>query len=69
MKIFLVYYKGSYLGGKAVVMARSRKEALSMVRNHEDTTLFKDIDIADEIDLDHWSAIAPKMIYHDNGDP
>ena len=68
MKIYHVQYKGAERGGDAVVMARSRQEAMHMVREHPDTVLFKDIDVQEVVDLDHCSSIAPKMIYHDNGD-
>ena len=62
--VYKVEYDGSWLGGKAVVTARTRGEAIELVRGHEDTVGFTGVKVEIiEIDLK-----TPKVLYNDNGD-
>lgn len=42
MKLFLVTYSGSWMGGRAVAVAKNEDEAIELVRNDSNTSNFTD---------------------------
>lgn len=59
-KNYMVTYEGLWLGGCAVVRAKSKKDAIEMVRNDNLTVDFNDVEV--EV-LDDSG-----VLYNDNGD-
>lgn len=73
MKVFVVSYRGLWLGGKAVVLAESSEEALRLAEQHPETACFQ----ADRKGHPTYDASAeeitadlatPAVLYNDNGD-
>ena len=63
MKLYHVIYSGVWLGGKAVVLAKSRKGALRQVREHSKTVGPENMEVKEVFGLDK-----PVVVYNDNGD-
>jgi hypothetical protein len=63
MKAFLITYDGVWLGGKAVVLAETKEEAIELVKNDEQTVEFNDVQVEQELDIKF-----PCVFYNDNGD-
>jgi len=63
MKAYVIQYRGLWMGGTAVVIAKSKKKALQLVENDPSTVAFEEPEITDIIELDK-----PKILYNDNGD-
>lgn len=64
MKLFRVTYNGSWLGGRAFVLANTSEEAFDLVKNHPDTLDFELVEV-EEIGIDFNT---PTVIHNDNGD-
>lgn len=64
MKIFKVTYKGEWLGGKAIVQAKSAKQAVELVRQDQRTARFTDV----EVEVIKCDPQEPKVLYNDDGD-
>lgn len=64
MKIFRIRYLGKYLGGLAIVMARTKKEAIEMVKNDPNTGDFVLVSI-DEVTDDFTKSM---VLTNRNGD-
>jgi hypothetical protein len=62
-RVYEVTYNGSWLGGKAIVIAHNAHEARRMVNLHEDTVNFRDVQVRC---LCH--VVEQGVVYHDNGD-
>lgn len=62
MKAYIVTYDGLWMGGRSVVIARSKKVALRLVREDPTTLEFNEINISDPIELDK-----PKVLWNENG--
>ena len=63
MKAFLIKYDGLWMGGKAIVIAKTKKTALRLVEEDENTLEFTDVKVEEIIELDK-----PKILYNNNGD-
>jgi len=63
MKAFLISYDGLWLGGKAVVFAKTKKTAIKLLENDEQTLEFTDVQIEQELDIKF-----PCVFYNHNGD-
>jgi hypothetical protein len=61
MSAYLVTYTGLWLGGKAIVIAKSKAEALQLVQNHSETVSFESDSTVELLPL-------VGVIYNDNGD-
>lgn len=60
MKVFEVRYDGLWLGGKAIVIAETKEEAIELVRNHSSTISFEDV-MVNELP-------STGVVHNDNGD-
>lgn len=64
MRVYVVSYRGLWMGGQAVVLADSPEQATEMVRTHPDTVGFEDVKVQSSTpDLR-----MPHVIVNDNGD-
>ena len=64
MNIYTIHYKGSWLGGKAVVMANDAKQAIQLLMEDPMTVNPKEIEIVSAMEHGDY----PKVIYNDNGE-
>lgn len=62
--VYRVTYEGLWFGGKAVVMACTRGEAIELVKGHTDTVGFTDVK-AEIIETDLKTST---VLYNNNGD-
>lgn len=60
MKVFEVRYDGLWLGGKAIVIAETKEEAIELVRNHSSTISFEDVRVNE--------LPSTGVVHNDNGD-
>lgn len=60
LSVYLVKYKGLYMGGKALVKAENAEEALSLVENDPKTINFNEEATAEKV--------KGRVLYNDNGD-
>lgn len=60
MKLFEVRYRGLWLGGKSIVFAENKEEAIELVRCHPNTVEFTDV-LVNEIEVGG-------IVHNDNGD-
>ena len=64
MNLYLVRYAGLWLGGKALVFAKSKKSALRKVKEHCETVNFETPTQKPTVEL-----LEPTdIVYNDNGD-
>ena len=63
MKAFLIKYDGLWMGGRAVVIAKTRKTALKLVESDPHTLEFTDVEIEKMFDVTE-----PQVLYNNNGD-
>ena len=59
MRFWLVRWTGSWLGGKAIVIAAGPDAAIALVRNDSRTTNFEDVSIEE---------VSGPTLYHYDGD-
>ncbi|AXC43152.1 hypothetical protein [Salmonella phage S124] len=60
MKIFKVNYRGLWLGGTAIVIAKTEEEAIELARNHRSSIEFEDVTVEE--------LPSTGVVYNDNGD-
>jgi hypothetical protein len=63
MHCFKVTYKGSWLGGRAIVIANDEQEARDLVSAHRGTVEFKQVEVEDYGEVTQGS-----VLYNWNGD-
>ena len=63
MRVYYITYDGVWLGGKGIVLAKSKKTALRLLEEDGRTVEFNDVEVIEVIELDK-----PQVIYNDNGD-
>jgi len=63
MNIYVISYKGSWLGGTAVVLAKSARQAIELVEQDPSTIDFTEVEITGYDDI-----ITPKVLYNNNGE-
>ena len=63
MKAFLITYDGFWLGGKAIVIAKTKKTAIKLLEADPQTLELTDVKVEVEFDLTE-----PQVLYNDNGD-
>jgi len=63
MNIYVISYKGSWLGGTAVVLAKSARQAIELVEQDPSTIDFTEVEITHLASVDQ-----PEVIYNNNGE-
>jgi len=62
LKMFLVIYSGSWFGGKAMVVANDKQEAIDLVKSDGKTENFE------HVSVEQIMGTGPRVLYNDNGD-
>ena len=63
MNLYIIEYKGLWMGGVAVVLANSARQAIELVREDPASVNFTEVEVVGLASINH-----PKVVYNNNGD-
>jgi hypothetical protein len=63
MNLYIIEYKGLWLGGVAVVLAKSARQAIELVKEDPSSVNFTEVEVVGLESIGH-----PKVVYNNNGD-